>query len=535
MKKTFTVGQKMVLIGVILVVGIFTLGGNSYLTNRRVNKATGEAMLRSEHIETVRSIQLVQIALMLDAMDSIVDKGDGKISRDRMDSINQHVKFINGELVHLDQLADHDDEKRLARRIRADFQKLARGIQVDLVRLIESKASDEKFTEFDNLVDESGEQIERDLASIAASVKDEQKEANNALSSMLSQSTVIGYLTFFLTLGISLPAIYMVSRSIINPIRSSIGGLNEGAEQVASASSQVSSASHSLAEGSSEQAASIEETSSSLEEMAAMTKQNASNAGEADGLMKESNQIIENANRSMQELTASMEDISNASEETQKIVKTIDEIAFQTNLLALNAAVEAARAGEAGSGFAVVADEVRNLAMRAAEAAKNTSGLIEGTVKKINDGSELVTKTNDAFKEVTASTARVGDLVGEIAAASSEQAHGIDQVNTAVADMDKVTQQNAASAEESASAAQQMNAQSEQMRHMVSKLVGLIYNTSQPENAPNAPQTQTAVKPASMAELKRPRKQIPQQGTGDPVGVNPEMVIPLDDDDFKDF
>ena len=163
-----------------------------------------------------------------------------------------------------------------------------------------------------------------------------------------------------------------------------------------------------------------------------MTKQNAESANQANNLMSKANQVIGNANNSMTELTTSMEEISKASEETQKIIKTIDEIAFQTNLLALNAAVEAARAGEAGAGFAVVADEVRNLALRAAEAAKNTADLIEGTVKRVKDGSEIVTKTNEAFTEVATSASKVGELVGEIAAASNEQAEGIDQVNKAL-------------------------------------------------------------------------------------------------------
>ncbi len=172
-----------------------------------------------------------------------------------------------------------------------------------------------------------------------------------------------------------------------------------------------------------------------------------------------------------------MEEISRSSEETSKIIKTIDEIAFQTNLLALNAAVEAARAGEAGSGFAVVAGEVRNLAMRAAEAARNTAGLIENTIKRVKDGSELVIRTNETFNEVQKSAAKVGELVGEIAAASNEQAQGINQVNKAVAEMDKVVQQNAANAEESASTSEEMNSQAEQMKAMVNELASLLGGT----------------------------------------------------------
>jgi methyl-accepting chemotaxis protein len=206
--------------------------------------------------------------------------------------------------------------------------------------------------------------------------------------------------------------------------------------------------SQTLAEAASEQAASLEETSSSMEEMASMTKSNAESTAKANGLMADASRTIEKANLSMTQLTASMTEIAYASEQTQKIVKTIDEISFQTNLLALNAAVEAARAGEAGAGFAVVADEVRKLALRAAEAAKNTSNLMADIVGKIRAGEQLVQATNGDFLQMRTSSKAVVELMGGIAAASQEQSEGIVQMNTAILEMNRVTQQNAASAEE---------------------------------------------------------------------------------------
>ena len=238
----------------------------------------------------------------------------------------------------------------------------------------------------------------------------------------------------------------------------------------------------------------------------------------------------------MTELTQSMEDISKASDETSKIIKTIDEIAFQTNLLALNAAVEAARAGEAGAGFAVVADEVRNLAMRAAEAAKNTAGLIEGTVKKVKEGSELVERTNGAFSEVSKSAAKVADLVSEIAAASTEQAQGIDQINKAVSEMDKVTQQNAANAEESASASEEMNAQAEQMKIIAAELQGIVggsmAHAAGPSSAPVA--SKVIQKALSLKSIVR-KGSAQGDSPGSGKNIRPESVIPLDDKDFRNF
>jgi len=341
---------------------------------------------------------------------------------------------------------------------------------------------------------------------------------------------------------IAIVALYFLTlRLIVKPVQRVMEGLSGGAGQVTVASSQVSSASQSLAEGASEQAAGIEETSSSIEEMASMTKQNADNANQANHLMTETGQVVEEANQAMRELTRSMTEITQASEETAKIIKTIDEIAFQTNLLALNAAVEAARAGEAGAGFAVVADEVRNLALRASDAAKNTAGLIEGSVKKIKIGSEIVSRTNDAFGKVAVGAKKVGELVGEIAAASNEQAQGIEQINRAVVEMDKVVQRNASSAEESASAAEEMNAQAEEMKGFVGELVsmvggqngnGFLSEGAQPRKNGNgrhlgAPIDHPKVQREKGREAKAP---VPK-----PAAVKPDQVIPMEESEFKEF
>ncbi|CAN2045760.1 methyl-accepting chemotaxis protein [Candidatus Magnetomoraceae bacterium gMMP-13] len=267
---------------------------------------------------------------------------------------------------------------------------------------------------------------------------------------------------------------FLASNSVSRSINHIILGMSSGAEQVVSASEELSITSQSLADGTSTQAASLEETSASIEEMTSMTKKNAENAGSTDGLMTQTGQTSQKANKCLDRLTESMEKISMASHDTQNIIKTIDEIAFQTNLLALNAAVEAARAGEAGTGFAVVADEVRNLAMRSAQAAKNTADLIEGTLIKVDEGAELVNLTNKEFIEMIESIKNAGKLVKEITMASREQAQGIDEINKAVAQMDVVVQQNADNADKSASASKKMNVQAEQMNQFVEKLRALV-------------------------------------------------------------
>ena len=267
---------------------------------------------------------------------------------------------------------------------------------------------------------------------------------------------------------------FLLSRVAIRPIQMVAAALADGAHQVSSAASQVSSSSQSLAEGTSEQAASLEETASSLEEISSMTTQNAEKSIQAKAMMLEVRKIVGKVDGQMENMVKAIGEITRSSQETGKIIKTIDEIAFQTNLLALNAAVEAARAGEVGAGFAVVANEVRNLAMRAAEAAKTTGKMIEGTIKAVQHGNELARETQEAFQENVAISLKVEQLVDGIAASSREQSQGIGHLNIAVTEMDKVTQQTAANAEQSAAAAEELNAQAAQMKGCVGDLVKVV-------------------------------------------------------------
>ena len=266
----------------------------------------------------------------------------------------------------------------------------------------------------------------------------------------------------------------LITKSITKPLSRVIDGLEIESEKVTTASSQVSAASQELADGSAEQAAAIEEVSASLEQMASMTKQNAENAGKATAMENEARQLAQNVKEHMGKLIIATNEAAQSSDETGKIIKTIDEIAFQTNLLALNAAVEAARAGEAGAGFAVVADEVRNLAMRAADAAKDTSSLIENTIKSVQNGQKITVETQEAFTANSELAAKVGVLVEEIATASNEQAQGIEQINKSVGEMDRITQQMATGADETAKAAVDMNMVAGQTVEYVEELELLV-------------------------------------------------------------
>jgi methyl-accepting chemotaxis protein len=340
---------------------------------------------------------------------------------------------------------------------------------VDLnARKTEQRVDQEKgFREIDEVLIQTGRTVE-------GKANEARLNQKKKMEAQMAQANTLMFAGALAAVILGLAAAFFIIRSITRPIKRVIEGLLEDSEKVSAASIQVSSASQSLAEGASEQASGLEETSASMEEMSSMTKQNADHARQAKIMMGEAQGIVKKVNTHMDQMGQAITEITRSSEETGKIIKTIDEIAFQTNLLALNAAVEAARAGEAGAGFAVVANEVRNLAMRAAEAAKNTSNLIENTITAIKNGNELTATTREAFRENTLVAGKISDLIDEIASASEEQAQGINQVSQAVTEMDRVVQQNAAAAEESAAASEELNVQAAQMKNMVDDLVILV-------------------------------------------------------------
>ena len=300
------------------------------------------------------------------------------------------------------------------------------------------------------------------------------------------------------------------------------------ADQVATGSYQVSDSSQALSQGAAQQASSLEEITSSMTQLGSQTKINAENAGQANQLSAAARDAAAKGNQQMQNMISAMDDISDSSREIAKIIKAIDGIAFQTNLLALNAAVEAARAGRHGKGFAVVAQEVRHLAGRSAKAARETSELIAGSVKKVEAGSGIVTQTAQALSEIVEGVTKVADLVGEIASASNEQAQSITQVNQGLTQVDRVTQQNTANAEQTASAAERLSGQAQELKQIMAR-----YRAGSRKGP--APKT-----PVKRRLAQAPPAAVPAvtgQGWGErkEITAKPEDVISLDDKDFGKY
>jgi methyl-accepting chemotaxis protein len=324
-------------------------------------------------------------------------------------------------------------------------------------------------------------------------------------------------------------------KSMVEKLSCTMAEINKLAANVAAGAGQMSATSQAMSQGAIEQASSLEQISGSMNEIASQTRHNAENAGQANMLAGETKMLAERGNERMNRMVASMREINASSRSISKIIKVIDEIAFQTNLLALNAAVEAARAGKYGKGFAVVAQEVRSLAARSAKAARETAELIEGSVKKIDDGTQMADKTAAALSEIVAAAGKVTDLVADIAAASNEQAQGVSQITLGLGQVDQVTQQNTAHAQESASAAEELSSQSLMLQQMVATFAledNMIDCTAETAQPGGGGQRMLGKGEALVAPKAKPA--APWGGA--PAGKQTsEPVIHLDDSEFGKY
>jgi methyl-accepting chemotaxis protein/methyl-accepting chemotaxis protein-1 (serine sensor receptor) len=378
---------------------------------------------------------------------------------------------------------------------------------------------------FDRMAGETRRIVEQQKKDIEASWRSSKTIA------VMVRTVAFGLLA--LGLAVALAGFFGVSKTN-RDLRAIAGEIAEGARHVASAAQQVSAASQALAQGSSEQAASLEETSASAEEINSMTQKNAENARTAASETEKADQLLKETDRKLGEMIGSMREINTSSEKISKIIRVIDEIAFQTNILALNAAVEAARAGEAGMGFAVVADEVRNLAQRCAQAAKDTSELIEESIVRSQEGKVKLDDVANWISKVVDNAARIRVLSNEVHLGSQEQARGIEQIARAVTQMQQLTQNTAASAEQSASAGEEMSGQASNLNEAVSRLHDLV-GVEETRSRGGRPAGSPPARGAGHAR-GAPKAVKPQAGRTVPAAARPaaRSEFPLDDD-FRDF
>ncbi|MFH1500299.1 MAG: methyl-accepting chemotaxis protein [Verrucomicrobiota bacterium] len=423
---------------------------------------------------TANNAQILKHVLTED--DAVIAAIDA-LSKQTSAGITEHYKVVEANISTAEEQAMFDQV------IAARKNYVAR--RNETYALSREHRDDEAFARFGTHVEPAYAAYSDSLGNMIRHYEQEGAAAGALIKSDVHQTLVVTTVATAAAFLLAVLAGFVIVRGVNRRLEAACEVLENGAAQVSSAAAQVSASSQSLANGASEQAASLEESSASLEEMASMTGRNAESARHARGLATETRAATETGAGRVGQMHKAMNDIKASSDDIAKIIKTIDEIAFQTNILALNAAVEAARAGEAGAGFSVVAEEVRNLAQRSATAARDTAGKIEAAIDKSRQGVVIADDVSQSLADILDKARRMDTLIAEIAEASTEQSQGIGQLNLAVGQMDKVTQANAGNAEETAAAAEELNAQSLTLREAIGELRRLVGGSGRGAAAPD--------------------------------------------------
>lgn len=480
----------------VLLIAMLTLGSLVYYEFSKV--AHDASTIADDDLPVLLNLSDVQVKILEQSLFITKFRADGNPQwAKRFEELGKQVEVelteVKQEAKHATANAATDAERRDYETVSANLAKVHKEHQdYDITGGKLVAALRAKNTALANSLgsdlDKEGAQMRAEISEILAGVRKETEAQARESADAARQSETLVIVVCLLSVGLGLGFAYLVIRNIIQSLGVVVTDLSSGAGQTAAAAGQVSTTSQSLAEAASEQAASLEETSASLEEISSMIKRTDTNSQTAKQLANDTRTSADTGATDMAEMSKAMADIKLASDNIAKIIKTIDEIAFQTNLLALNAAVEAARAGDAGMGFAVVADEVRALAQRSALAAKETTDKIEDSILKSARGVEISAKVAASLGQIVIKARKMDEIISEISSASSEQNQGISQINIAVTQLDQVTQNNAATAEECAAASEELNSQTELVRSSVlnlEKLAGLGHNPAADRSSPS--------------------------------------------------
>jgi methyl-accepting chemotaxis protein len=553
-----------VITGVVGIFGIYTMNGiNTNAQNMyNNNMVPSQKLLEIEAaLGDIRANQLL----------AVYERNPGTVQT-RLDAINSAVESDNALLKEYEATIKDDQNKALYSTLTeslANYREL-RNANLELVKAQkydEAIAGLDKVAQARNAVDEDLQALIDYNTKLAESVLASNNAAFGTQTTMMIIFVVIG---IGLAVGLGMIVANMISKPLrrmveaaheiaegnldvsiqvdshdevgnlgaafekmTNHINDVMTNIDSAAIQVSSGSKQIADSSMGLSQGATEQAASIEELTASIEEISSQTRLNADNANEANELAEQTKMNAVEGNNEMKRMLQSMEEINESSENISKIIKVIDEIAFQTNILALNAAVEAARARQHGKGFAVVAEEVRNLAARSAEAAKETTRMIEGSIKKVDDGTKIATKTAESLNSIVQDVAKVTEIVGEIATASNEQAQGISQINIGIMQVSEVVQMNSATSEENAAASEELSSQAELLREQAERFrLKRVQNFSYQDS--NAYRSDYSNGHRSKNRSGK-KSAVPQFQMEEDSGVSAPTRIVLSDNDFGKY